>query len=321
MEPLISIENKGYPTDYLLSRIRGRRSYLITDLKPLLSTTNPLEYLASKRYKGLIIERSAEVIWRYLLKEFRWVYLQMNRELKNLFWPFFMYSELRTLFFCLRYKAGKEDGKIEGLLSFSLLSERIKKILFNSENVISAVGDIENVFLSISDKFKGIKEIFERDGLKEMELRLTNISLEHIINSKLHPLIRDFFMRIIDSRNIIALYKHLRWEIKVAPYFIGGGSISKVRLKEVWDKGDIFGLISMIQGLTGLRIQRPDATRIEGSLYKGITQFLKRKGREPLGIGPILDYLWRCSIEAMNLSILFYGSNIDRETIEAELIH
>lgn len=321
MEPLLIMENRGYPTEYLLSRVKGRRAYLITDLKPLLSAATPLEYLAYTRYKALITERSAEVIWRHLLKEFRWVYLQMNGELQDIFWPFFTYSELRTLFFCLRYKAGKKDGKIEDLLAFSLLSERIKKILINSENIISAIKGIEKVFQSLSDKFKDFEKIFTKDGLKGVEQRLTDISLEYIIESKPHPLIRDFFIRIIDSRNIIALYKHLRWEMKVAPYFISGGRISKAKLIEILNKENIFGVLSLIQTLTGIRIQKPDATNIEKSLYKGITQFLKRAGREPLGIGLILDYLWKCSIEAMSLSILLYGSNIDRETTEAELIH
>ena len=35
---------------------------------------------------------------------------------------------------------------------------------------------------------------------------------------------------------------------------------------------------------------------------------------------PILDYLWRCSIEAMNLSVLYHGRDLEREAVTAELV-
>jgi hypothetical protein len=34
-----------------------------------------------------------------------------------------------------------------------------------------------------------------------------------------------------------------------------------------------------------------------------------------------MDYLWRCSIEAMNLGVLFYGKDLERDIVIAELVH
>lgn len=321
MELLRKIENRGYPTEYLLSRIKGRRAYLITDWMAFLTALDPLEPLSSTYYKDLITDSKTEAIWRHLLREYNWVYFQMNRRLQGIFRPFFQFSELRTIFFSLRYKAGREDRKMKELLNFSLLSEEFKNILRDSENVASAIKGIEYFFTSLSDRFKGIKEISLKEGLKNVERRLTSIYLEYMIDSRPHPVIKDFFIRIVDLRNIITLYKYLWWEIKETPSFIIGGSISTERLMQVMDKRDIFEIGPIIKRLTGIKIEGPDTTNIENSLLKWIRRFMIRTGREPSGIGLLMDYLWRCYIEARNLGVILNGRDIDRETISAELIN
>jgi vacuolar-type H+-ATPase subunit C/Vma6 len=320
MELLQKIVNRGYPTEYLLSRIRGRRSYLVKDLRPILYTEAPLEYLSSTRYRGPISDRSVEGIWIHLLEEFKWIYHQMNSELQDIFNPFFQYLELRTLFFCLRYKAGKEDGKMEELLYFSLLSEKIKKILRDSETILSAIEDIEDVFKPLSDEPISFKEIFVEEGLKEVEKRLMNIYLEHVINLKLHPTLKDFFIHMIDLRNIIILYKHIWWNIRVKPYFIKGSRIKESMFRQIIDRGEIFEVSPIIARLTGIKIENPDATSVENSLLKWVTRFLRRAGREPSGIGFILDYLWRCYMEARNLSIILHGKDMGKDVLAGELV-
>jgi vacuolar-type H+-ATPase subunit C/Vma6 len=51
-----------------------------------------------------------------------------------------------------------------------------------------------------------------------------------------------------------------------------------------------------------------------------MTRRLQRSGRDPFGVAPILDYLWRCSIEAMNLNVLYHGRDIERDAVAAELV-
>lgn len=321
MELLQKIENRGYPTDYLLSRIRGRRANMIADWRPFLVTPDPIEYLSTTYYKDLITSPGAEAVWSRLLKEHKWVYLQMNSSLQDIFRPYFQYSEIRTILFALRYKEGREDRKIDDLLGFSLLSEEFKDILRDSEDVTSAILGVESIFSSVSDRFEGIKEISLKEGLKEVEQRLTGIYLEYMIDSGIHPVIREYFAHIIDLRNIIALYKHLWWEIKTSPHFINGGSIDPGRLGEIIKGKDIFRINSIIRKLTGLMIESPDATNVENSLLKWVRKYLVRTGRGPSGIGLILDYLWRCYIEARNLGVILNGRDIDREIISGELIN
>ncbi len=297
MELLRKIEDRGYPTEYLLSRVRGRRM----------------------RYRDSIARESPEGVWRCLLKEYQWVYLQMNRQLQDIFGSFFFYAELRTIVLCLRYRIrGKEI--VEELLSFSLLSDGLKDILKRGSSILTTIEDIGEALLPLSFELRGLKEIFIKDGLRGAEQVLTNTYLEHTARSIPHPTIRDFFAYLIDSRNIIALYKHLRWGIPDYPIFIHGGSIKEGRLRRIAGKQDTSGLLSLIHKLTGIMNENLDVTNIENSLLKGLTSFLRRFIRDPLCAGVILDYLWRCYIETMNQSIILYGNYMDKEMLLGELI-
>lgn len=320
MELLQWPEERGYPVDYLLSRIRGRRSKLITDWKALLFDITSLEYVASGRYRGFVSEKSPEGAWKLLMKEYRWVYTQMNRSLREIFSPFFLYSELRTLFICLRHREKGKTARIDEILASSLLSERIIKVLQTSEDLPSAVAHIERILLSLSDGFGGLTEILETDGLRGVEQRITNSYLVYAMHKKLHPLMKMFFVRIIDSRNILSCYKYLRLNAKAEPVFIPGGSIAETQLRETAESLDMRKIGDLIHEFSGIKLDTFTPSQVETSLYKGITRFLKKTGREPLGIGLILDYLWRCSIEAMNLGVLLYGKDLETDQVTAELV-
>jgi vacuolar-type H+-ATPase subunit C/Vma6 len=320
MELLRHCEDRGYPVEYLLSRIRGRRSRLIADWRPLVYDAAPMDYLASARYHGFVKDRSPEGISRCLLKEYRWVYSQMNHGLREIFRPFFLYTELRTIFICLRHLKDEKSGKAEDLLGDSLLSAGIVKILSSSEDLPSAVRGIERAFSRLSEQFGWLSNAFEAEGLRGVELSLTNTYLAVISRTGLHPLVKTFFARLIDSRNIMSVYKCLRQEKRAAFPFITGGMIPEAKLRAIVDKRDLFSVNALIRKFSGIKIEMLNPTNVEVAFYKGMTRFLKKEGKEPFGAGPILDYLWKCSIEVMNLSVLFYGKDLERETVMTELV-
>ena len=319
MRLLQEIEDKGYPTEYLLSRIRGRRVSLISDWEPFLLGAATAESLPL-HHRDFIPDASPQGEWRHLLREFRWVYYQMNRKLWQIFSPFFLYAELGTVFFFLRYRTTNEQAKWEQLLSVSLLSKRSKMRLRKSEDIHDAMRMVEELLASFSPLFRGTGETFVKEGLRGTERWLTNKYLEYAVTIRLHPVIKKFFVRTIDSRNLITLYKQLRWDLRVQEDFVNGGSINRRTLKAAADKGDMFHVLRMIQIFTGVIVQNPDATSVEKALYKGMTRSLRREGREPSGISLILDYLWRCSMEIRNLGVLIHGEGIDRDTLRTELI-
>lgn len=298
MELLQRIEDRGYPAEYLLSRVRSRRI----------------------RYRDFIFDESPEVIWKHLLIEYKWVYIQMNNRLRSIFHSFFLYHELRTLTFCLRYKSSDAHSEIEELLRFSLLSGDLKGLIEEGLKILPVIENIEKVFLSLSSEFGGLSEAYVKDGFKGFEQNLKDSYLRYVIANKLHPVMRDFFMYLIDMKNIINLYKHLRWEVLDYPSFIHGGNIKEGGLRRIFKEQNISGFVLPIYNLTGIRIEKISASSIENSLLKWITVSLKRAGRDPLSIGVILDYLWRCYIETMNRSIALYGSELGRDVVTSEMV-
>ena len=128
---------------------------------------------------------------------------------------------------------------------------------------------------------------------------------------------KDFFVSVIDSRNILSLYKYIRLNGKSVPPFITGGRISENMFMKIAAKKDLLEVGSMAHKLTKIA---SETAPIETSLNRMVTRLLRKAGREPLGVGLILDYLWRTSLEATNLSILLYGSETDRRIITEEMV-
>ncbi len=310
---------RGYPVEYLFSRIRGRRSRLIRDWRSLVYDAAPIEFLASAQYQGFVRERSAEGMWRALLREYSWVFGQMEEEVRVVFAPYILYAELRTIFICMRYLQGDRAQKAGEVLEVSLLSDGVKNILRDGETS-TAVERLERQFCRLSPQFTGLASKYEEKGLREVEQHLTNSFLSFIIRTPLHPVMKEFFSRIIDSRNILSLYKSLRLSAKDPAVFIPGGTVAVEHLTDLLEKDDIFEVAALIRRASGITVTAPDPTQVEVSLYRGITKHLHTEGRDPLGAALILDYLWRCSLEVMNLSLLLAGKDLEREEIAAELV-
>jgi vacuolar-type H+-ATPase subunit C/Vma6 len=254
------------------------------------------------------------------MREYRWVYTQMNENLRRFFRPFILYSELRTIFISLRHLIDPKSGRTSDLLDQSLLSDDVKEVLTGSADREAAVRGIERLFLTLSGRFAGLSQSLEEEGLRGFEQKLTNDYLEAVREQPLHPIMKIFFARLIDSRNIISMYKYLRLEQQGRlPRVLAGGRIAPSRIEAV-AKEDLFGICTIVREFFGIKIDAPDPTKVEIALYRGISDYLKKEGREPFGIGPILHYLWKCSLEVMNLSVLLQGKDFERDLVAAELV-
>lgn len=317
---LQTTEDRGYPREYLVSRIRGRRSRLIRDWRPLISEPDPLTYVASLRVQGPVTDASPDNLRRRLAAEYCWVYFQMGKDLRGIFQPFFLYAELRTFFLCLRQAASGTLGRVNQLLETSLLSKELKAALTMHKDTASAITRIETLFCGLSGEFSGLLNSYDRNGLRGVERRLTNTYLVHMLQANIHPVIRSFFIRVIDSRNIIALYKSLKLAAQESPSFINGGGIDEPELRSVLQSRDLAALGPLMRQFTGKRVEHADIAQVEAVLYRAMTGFLRKAGREASDIGLLLDYLWRCSIETMNLSVLSYGKGLERDEVVRELV-
>ena len=254
------------------------------------------------------------------MAEYQWIYHQMNGQVRKTFAPFFLYGELRTLFICLRYLRGLKRDRLQEVLSLSLLSGEIQAVLLRSPDELSAARGIEEKFLGLSGLFKGIAETMRHEGLKGFEQKLAELFLSAVIATGLDPFLKSFFLQVIDARNILALAKLLKLDATLERPFISGGRTDAVKFREILDRRDVQAADKLVRGFTGEKNAPANLSGLEISLYRGISRSLKRGGRGSLGTGPVLDYLWRCSVDAMNLSILSYGAKLTRDIVAAELI-
>ncbi len=309
----------GYPVEYLRSRVRGRRSRMIRDWKPLIYGTPPAEYLASPQYHGFVRERSLDGLWQSLQQEHQWIFSQLDEGMRRMLAPYFLYAELRTITSCLRLLQGEKAQETAAVLAGSLLCGKLRHTLSGGEPA-AAVGSIEELFLGISPAFRGMKDAYEGKGLRDMEQMLVGRYLEAVLKQPLHPVLRELFVRIIDARNILSLYKSLRLASRDPSVFIAGGKVTVERLRDLQERDDLFATIALVRQAAGVTIAAPEPTQVEVALYRGITRFLRLEGRDPLGVGLIVDYLWRCSLEVTNLSLLFAGKDLEREAVAAELV-
>lgn len=321
MELLLEPEDRGYPTEYLLSRIMGRRAGLVRDWKTLLFDAALLDALLSSRSRGGAGEASPDAVWRRLMKEYRWVYGQMNGRLRELFDLFFLYAELRTIGICLRQmKKDSKSARLEELFGESLLSNELRKVCLSSPDSSTAIAGISRIFCRLSPAFADLPRYFADEGLRGVERRLTNHLLEYAARQKLHPLINTFMVRMIDARNLIRLAVAMRKETVSTPDFIAFGSVPMEQLDRIQQQRDLMAFGVLARQYAGVKVELHDPSQVEHALYRATTPYLKKAGRDSLDVGTILDYLWRCSMEAMNLSILFYGKNVERDVLANELV-
>jgi len=313
---LIEEDRPGYPAEYLYTRLRGRRGQLTSNWRTLVYAVEPPE----SRSRGFGQERTVEGLWRSLFREHRWIFRQMNEPLRRAFAPYFVHAELRTIFVCLRSLAGENPQKAGDALLTSLLSDRLKAAL-SADDAGTALLRIEDLLCRVSPLFRGIAELYRDAGPRAAEQAMTSRLIAAVLAGPLHPVIRRFFVRMVDSRNILTLYASLRAERSEPAAFIGGGAIPIGKLQDIQQKGDLFAVLPLVKQASGIGIPDPEPTQVETALYRGMTKFARIEGRDPLGAGLILDYLWRCSLEVTNLSLLLAGKDLDREAVLAELVY
>jgi len=319
---LKEIADRGYPSDYLSARVRGRRIFLISEWDNALLSPDISEELMSSRYREFLSEFSSEGIRKRYLKELHWIYYQMNRKLRDIFLPYFICSELETLLVSLRYKT--ETGKaseIKDMLEYSLLSGKIVTALKTEAGLPHILDMLANGSGPPSRSFSGLGDVFLKDGLAGVEHRISASFMDHLIKRQMHPLLQRFIVSIIDSKNIISLYKHIHWETNSKPVFIEGGSISMSELARIGRSGDISDLCSLVYKQTGFDVEGTSLISLDAILMKAISRQMKKLWRESADIGLILNYLWSFNMESRNLRILSYAHQVAKGAVKEELVY
>lgn len=304
-ESLASPPERGYPEDYLLSRIRGRRALLLRDWQAVTAARGSGGVFSTVLFRGPVDETPRELLWRRLAAEYAWVYSRMNEDLRGRFAPFFFHAEIRTISICLRYLSAGRTDAVARSLSSSLLSAPLAEALTKAAGLTDALARIERITSGMDRAFSGLEQAGVAAGVRAAERFLAERFLSAAADHAPDHEMRDFFRRLIDARNLLSLIRHGRLRDTVFPELLTGGFVRHSVLRRL--AADPVGLRTFVSGAAGTDLESAGMHGTERALYASLTRAVQRSGRYPLGIGPVLDYLWRCSIEAMNLGIIAYA--------------
>jgi len=309
MNLLRDIDSPGFPNDYLITRIKGRRAALIANWNAV-------------RTSGLIPGTSDERIWEALLNEFAWLYGQMNRTLRDCFASVFVLLELKTIVLCLRNKEAGCVTEIETLLTHTLLADSLRQVLRDAPDVRSS---ITALIEATAGTFPGLREsatAYADHGLRGFEDSLMRGYLAHTVTTQLHPRIEQFLRAFVDLRNIMILYKQLRWGVGDPGAVIEGGMFELSRLVQLVKNKELNSWEDLVREATALKIVPASASEgaLETVLLTSLTERLRQIGRGDDSVGLILDYIWRIYVHARNLAVLYHAPDLGEATLERELI-
>jgi hypothetical protein len=315
MRALLRDMPAGVPADCLLARIRGRRSFLVRDWDRLLAR-QPSAALPPAPWRWTISGAEGWAL-ESLQQECFWVFSRMDEQLRRVMAPFFWLAELRTLAVCLRFLTG--EGMVsDGLLKRSLLSNSIRGLLRKAVGCAEAAAGLEDLLAGYGPCYAGLADSYRTGGTGALEAALYEKSLQCMSRSPAHPQMRCYIALVIDGRNLTTLAKRLRWRLSTIPPLLEGGSLPPSRLAALFRRRDSAGLLQLAMRLGGV-VTYSETDDLERVLFTSQSRVMRRMARGAEGVGVILDYLWRCGNEAVNIGLLERLETMGSKQAEAEL--
>lgn len=295
----------GYPPSYVLARLHGRR---------------PAWAGVPQTGAPSGADGSDDQIWARFLDELNWLFRQMDARLREAYAPLFGLFEMKTIVLCLRHASLDRVEAQRQLLERSLLSARLRHILGQRRHVGAIVAALGGALGGLSRAFADLDSRYFEAGLKGCEDALMRIYLESLTATRLAAPTRHFLTRFTDLRNVMALYKHLRWEMKGPVVLIHGGTIDLQAFREVVIAGEGAALDALIVRATGVRISAASEIGVEARLLTALGGELKRVRRERGGEWLVPEYLWSVYVHARNLAVLHHTAGLEPSAVARELI-
>jgi vacuolar-type H+-ATPase subunit C/Vma6 len=285
---LVEIPYAGASCDYLYARIRCRR--------------------ASLDASGLSFRTTRGDPQQALLAEYRWVYRQLEQRLRRKLLPVFEFFELRLLVISLRYLAAGNRSAMIDQLKQSLFQANVLSSLQSSDNVAAVLSRLEQLLGEAYPVFQDLTETYLRQGPGGLEQALSGGYLQAAVARSRAPQVRQFLLYLLDMRNLQALQKHLRWQVPLPPPLMSGGSIDIAEYEKIWAQQDQAALLELLKNFTR-QSGITDESDVEDILLQELTDRLQRAGRDPLQMGLIIDYLWRCQQSAREQGVQLFRNS------------
>lgn len=264
------------PTEALLARLRARRA--------------ALDLSGARR----IDPAPAEMI--------AWLHPRLSRSLRTAILPYLEVEAMRILLIALRHRLGGEPAPA-GLLTRSWLAGELPVLLEHPGDSRLVVARLEQWLRADYPFAAGLTAGYLQAGPGGVEQQLAAGVLGHGLGKTRDPVVRMALRFLVDVRNLLALLRHWRWQLRTAPPLLPGGELATGVLHRAWAAGDHDRLNRLVSRLSGAASVDLEPRAAERQLLGGLTLKLRRAGRDPLGVGVVIDSLWRCRIAAGNQAL------------------
>jgi len=232
------------------------------------------------------------LIWDEAAAERRWLYLQMDGDLRKDLAPLLVYFELRTLILCLRSLETDMPGAMEVNLTVSLLAKEVKKIVVFRSAPESVIGKLERFLADSPLRLHGLAAAYGEGGVQKCEELIWRRYFEQILAFSSHPEVSRLSRSLIDLRNILTMAKCVRWNEPELPGLINGGY---VRIRKADQVPSPATLEEMVRGFTGGRqVAAADLhpVNLEPLLYAHLSTAMRRRMRSMCPVAGCMGYIW-----------------------------
>jgi hypothetical protein len=278
---LLEPKTEGYPTDFLLARLRGRRRESIdVSARRLRESTDP---------------------WSSLQSELCWLFRTMDRKMRREFGFCFLYFELRRLLNALRRLSGRNRDGIVQLAIEPLLHRDLIRQLQTAKEILDAVRVLDVALEEKAAVAPQLEKIMTEQGYRQMEERLVTLFFQSAVSWSRKPILHKYFSELVDLHNVLSILKFRRWNLSGQQKLLPGGTYSPEKwqvLQRVDREPQLLKVIGQISGS-----EEFDTQSVEHSLLCRIHHRLHRQARAEPESFLFLDYLWECYLRAKNLGL------------------
>lgn len=294
---LLRRDGEGYPEDYVVARVRGRRARVISG-------------------------SSDAEIWQGLTRELAWLHREMPPALARTVAPLVALFELKTMVLAILNTAIDRRITVRAVLEHSLLDDSIRAALRTAPDVKAAVAGLVAALARLEAPFGELTRAYADDQLRGFEDALVRVYLERASAQPLHPEVRRFLAAFIDARNVMLLYKQLRWNPPGPEPFVAGGTIAPADFEQALAGGDPAAVDRFVAQVTRRWLPRALVSEraLETLLLTSLTRRLDAARRHGDAAGVVLSYVWRLSISARNASLTHHARDVDAATLQRELV-
>ncbi len=216
--------------------------------------------------------------------------------------PYLEIEAMHCLLLALRHRLAGTSVP-PGLLRQPWLAAKLPVLLEQPGEARAVVTRLE-AWLSPAYPFvAGLTAGYLDQGPGRLEQQLAGGILGQSLGRACVPVVAMTVRFLIDLRNLLAVLRHWRWHLRVAPGLLAGGELAPAILTRAWAAGDTATIGRLTTQLAGADRADLEPRAAERQLLGGLTRRLRRAGRDPLGSGVILDYLWRCKVATCNRTL------------------